>query len=37
MDFIEEKIEEAMANETSRVAAIGEAAGAVPVRNSRRR
>jgi hypothetical protein len=31
MDFIEEQIQEAMENEPSRVAAIGEAAGAIPV------
>ncbi|WP_128953622.1 hypothetical protein [Bradyrhizobium guangzhouense] len=35
MDFIEEKIDEAMADETSRVAAIGEAAGGVPVLRDR--
>jgi hypothetical protein len=31
MDFIDEKILEAMENEPSRVAAVGEAAGAIPV------
>jgi hypothetical protein len=31
MDFIEEKIGEAMDNESSRAAAIAEAAGAIPV------
>lgn len=35
MDFIEEKIGEAIENESSRVAAIGEAAGAVPVLRDR--
>src|ERR1700726_1254773 len=35
MDFIEEKIVEAMENEPSRVAAIGEAAGAIPVLRGR--
>jgi hypothetical protein len=37
MDFIEEKIVEAMENEPSRVAAIGEAAGAIPVLRGRLR
>jgi hypothetical protein len=37
MDFIEEKIGEAMDNEPSRAAAIGEAAGAVPVLRDRLR
>ena len=37
MDFIEEKIHEAMANEPSRAAAIGEAAGAIPVLRDRLR
>ena len=31
MDFIDEKILEAMENERSRVAAVGETAGAIPV------
>ena len=31
MDFIDEKILEAMENEPSRVAAVGKAAGAIPV------
>jgi len=35
MDFIEEKIEEAMTDETSGAAAIGEAAGAIPVLRDR--
>ena len=37
MDFIEEKIVEAMENEPSRVAAIGEAAGAIPMVRDRLR
>jgi len=37
MDFIEEQIQEAMENEPSRVAAIGEAAGAIPVLRDRLR
>ena len=37
MDFMEEKIGEAMETETSRVAAIGEAGGAVPVLRDRLR
>lgn len=37
LDFIEEKIEEAIQDEASRVAAIGEAAGAVPVLRCRLR
>jgi len=37
MDFVEEKIGEAMDNEPSRAAAIGEAAGAVPVLRDRLR
>ncbi|MHC2576540.1 hypothetical protein ACVI1J_001750 [Bradyrhizobium diazoefficiens] len=35
MDFIEEKIEEAVTDETSQAAAIGEAAGAIPVLRDR--
>jgi hypothetical protein len=37
LDFIEEKIQEAMENEPSRIAAIGEAAGAIPVLRDRLR
>jgi hypothetical protein len=37
LDFIEEKIGEAIENEPSRVAAIGEAAGAIPVLRDRLR
>ncbi|MCP3468335.1 hypothetical protein [Bradyrhizobium sp. CCGUVB23] len=37
LDFIEEKIQEALDDETSRAAAIGEAAGAVPVLRDRLR
>jgi hypothetical protein len=37
LDFVEEKIGEAMENEPSRVAAIGEAAGAIPVVRDRLR
>ncbi|MGY4466953.1 hypothetical protein ACVWWK_002635 [Bradyrhizobium sp. LB9.1b] len=35
MDFLEEKIGESIENETSRIAALGEAAGAVPVLRDR--
>lgn len=35
MDFIEEKIQESLDDETSRGAAIGEAAGAMPVLRDR--
>ncbi|WP_375778882.1 hypothetical protein ACE103_07385 [Bradyrhizobium sp. ma5] len=37
LDFIEEKIQEALDDETSRAAAVGEAAGAVPVLRDRLR
>lgn len=37
LDFVEEKIGEAMENEPSRIAAIGEAAGAIPVVRDRLR
>ena len=37
LDFIEEKIAEAITDERSRVAAVGEAAGAVPVLRDRLR
>lgn len=37
MDFIEEKIGEAMDNESSRAAAIAEAAGAIPLLRDRLR
>jgi hypothetical protein len=37
LDFVKEKIGEAMENEPSRVAAIGEAAGAIPVVRDRLR
>ena len=37
LDFMEEKVGEAMEAETSRVAAIGEAGGAVPVLRDRLR
>jgi len=37
LDFIEEKITEALENEDSRVAAIGVAAGAIPVLRTRLR
>jgi hypothetical protein len=37
LDFIEEKIQEAMENKPSRIAAIGEAAGAIPVLRDRLR
>jgi hypothetical protein len=37
LDFMEEKIREAMADETSRVAAVSEAAGAVPLLRDRSR
>ncbi|MCK1480609.1 hypothetical protein IVB27_39265 [Bradyrhizobium sp. 197] len=37
LDFIEEKIGEALENETSRIGALGEAAGAIPVLRDRLR
>lgn len=37
LDFIEERIAEAIADESSRAAAVGEAAGAVPVVRDRLR
>jgi hypothetical protein len=37
LDFIEEKMREALDDETSRAAAVGEAAGAVPVLRDRLR